>query len=91
MKRTITHYGEGGYDPAKPNGNVVATEEIELPFEEANAATIRDKIDQAITVLEAADANWDTLTVAQRLAAQRLAIRIVAKLARHVLGRLESA
>jgi|GEM_PF-2945854 len=27
---TLTTYGPGGYDPAKPNGNVVEVREIEM-------------------------------------------------------------
>lgn len=31
MKVTRTTYGEGGYDPSKPNNNVVEEEVIEVP------------------------------------------------------------
>lgn len=44
---------------------------------------------QAIALLEQADRNWDTLTNAQRTAAMRLAVRVSARVARLVLGKLD--
>jgi hypothetical protein len=31
MQTTVTTYGPGGYDPAKPNGNVIAVETYDAP------------------------------------------------------------
>jgi hypothetical protein len=55
-----------------------------------NVAALVSKADQAIANLESADANWATLTAAQKDAATRLAVRVTAKLARLALGRLDA-
>lgn len=56
----------------------------------ANAGTLQENIGAALASLEAADANWALLTPLQKDAAQRLAVRSAAKLARVVLGRFEA-
>ncbi len=55
-----------------------------------NEAKIREKVAAVLAQLEQADANWATLTVAQRTAAMQLAVRVSAKLARLALNRLEA-
>ena len=72
------------------NGNVLSTETIEIPLEEANAASIRAKIEAQIARAETADANWASLTAAQKDTALRQTMITVAKLARHLLNRYES-
>lgn len=56
-----------------------------------NAAAMAQTAIGAIAQLESADANWATLTPAQMAAAQRLAVRVTAKLARLTFGQLDSA
>lgn len=65
----------------------------ERPLQEAkqaNETSLRTKVLNAIGSLETADANWNTLTNAEKDAAVRLAVRGVAKLGRIVLNRTES-
>lgn len=57
----------------------------------ANQELIVGKITAALDQLELADANWATLTAAQKDAAQRFAVRVSAKLSRLVLGRLDAS
>jgi hypothetical protein len=47
------------------------------------------KIEGAIGTLEQADANWASLTAAQKDAAARLVVRATAKLGRFLLGRFD--
>ncbi len=58
--------------------------------EDARAFRLAGRVRAGIATLEQADDAWDTLTTAQRMAALRVAVRVVAKLARLVLGRVES-
>jgi hypothetical protein len=58
---------------------------------EANAETLREQADQAISTLEAAASGWSSLSASQKDGALKLSVRVVAKLARLVLGRLESS
>ena len=44
---TLTTYGPGGYDPAKPNGNVIAVETFDAPPEAPSTA------DERLAALEA--------------------------------------
>lgn len=72
------------------SGRSIRVEQVDVPDEVINADTLRDKADQAITLLENADANWASLTAAQKDAAMRLSVRVVAKLARMAVNRLEA-
>lgn len=56
-----------------------------------NADTLSDMINQAVTNLEQAWANWDTLTPAQKDQAVRLNLRVTAGLARLQLRKLDTA
>jgi hypothetical protein len=56
-----------------------------------NASAMRSAAIQAIQTLENADANWAGLSAAQKDAAQRLALRVTAKLVRLQFGRLEAS
>ena len=47
---TLTTYGLGGYDPAKPNGNVIAVEHFDAP---ADPTTIEDKVAAVIAAVAA--------------------------------------
>ena len=38
---TLTTYGPGGYDPAKPNGNVIGVEHFDAPAEPTPTAEER--------------------------------------------------
>jgi hypothetical protein len=55
-----------------------------------NEGTLRTRVDQAVTNLENAWTNWDTLTPAQKDAAQKLCVRVTAGLARLQLRKLDS-
>jgi hypothetical protein len=70
-------------------GNLIAVETIANDPREARRARLEKLAREAVDTLEQADANWDTLTAAQRTAAMRLAVRVVAKLARLYLNSLE--
>ena len=48
------------------------------------------RVGETIAELERADTDWGTLTAVQRTAAMRVAVRVVAKLARLALGRLDT-
>lgn len=59
-----------------------------------NATSLRTQADQVIATLENATrtkATWDGLTAAQRQEFTRIGLLAVAKIARLVLGRLDSA
>jgi hypothetical protein len=58
---------------------------------DANDRTVRDRLDTALANLEAANANWATLTAAQKDAATRSAVRASAGLIRLQLRRLDAA
>jgi hypothetical protein len=58
---------------------------------DANAATMLDRIGQAISNLETAAANWGTITAVQKDAALKLTVQVVARLARLILRRLDQA
>lgn len=73
------------------DGELVDATDVEVPVEVDNAERLRARAGEAIEALEDADARWSSLTAAERTAASRLAIRVVAKLARLILGRLEAA
>lgn len=58
---------------------------------EENDRLLRDRLEQALTNLETANANWATLTAAQKDAALRLGIRADAALIRLILRKLDTA
>lgn len=58
---------------------------------DTNAATMREKVDQALANLEAAATNWSSLTVGQKDAALKLTVQVVDRLARLTLQRLDVA
>lgn len=61
-------------------------QEVADPTVAANIDAIQTKALAALANLEAADTNWATLTVAQKDAAARLAVRVCAGLIRLDLG-----
>jgi len=51
---TLTTYGPGGYDPTKPNGNVIAVEVLDAPADPTpTPPTIEAKIDAVIAAVAA--------------------------------------
>jgi hypothetical protein len=51
---TLTTYGAGGYDPAKPNGNVIAVETFDAPADPTPAPpTIEAKVDAVMAAVAA--------------------------------------
>jgi hypothetical protein len=72
-----------------PNGRTV-TFTYKPGSEGYNREQIVAKIQAALALLETADTNWASLTAGQKDAAQRLAVRVAAKLARLTLGQLEA-
>lgn len=44
----VVVYGPGGYDPSKPNNNVIATTSITIPPDVANGRTLQQKARQAL-------------------------------------------
>jgi hypothetical protein len=51
---TVTTYGPGGYDPTKPNGNVIAVETCDAP-PQVDQPTADDKLAAASSALAAID------------------------------------
>lgn len=75
-------------------GNLVKSEQVEVPAEQVVADSLRQKAEQVIAVLEqrcGTKATWDGLDAAQRQETTRLGLLAVAKIARLVLGRLDAA
>lgn len=64
----------------------VATAQAAL---DVNDATLRDRVDQALTQLATAHTNWGTLTAAQKDAALKLNVRVTLALARLQLRKLD--
>lgn len=58
---------------------------------DGNAATMSDRAANAIGNLETAAQNWGTLTAAQKDQVLKLTVQVVARLARLVLRRLDTA
>jgi hypothetical protein len=51
---TLTTYGPGGYDPAKPNNNVIAVEVLDAPADPTpTPPTIEAKVDAVIAAVAA--------------------------------------
>lgn len=83
---------EGSYEYVIASLDPLACEpRVLIGSTEDNASKLEDKARQAIANLESADANWATLTAAQKDQALRLCVRVVAKLARLVVRQLDSA
>lgn len=72
-------------------GNRLETRTVTTSREEDNFDELMTRAHEAIATLEAAAANWDTLTAAQRNATNQLAVRVLARVCRLLLGRFESA
>jgi len=68
---TLTTYGPGGYDPAKPNGNAVSVANVDVP---AEPATADDKVRRLRAALADIDKPGKASNVAQ-IAAVLAAIR----------------
>lgn len=93
--------GYGGDQPITPelvtavSGETYVTPPPPTPTDAqrqaANAATLDDRISQAIQTLEQAAAGWATLTAAQKDAALKLAVAAVARLARLQVRQLDEA
>lgn len=49
MDRTVTVYGPGGYDPSKPNNNVVETFTVTTPVTQDNAEALWAKAQTALS------------------------------------------
>jgi hypothetical protein len=82
------------YEVTDAKGAVIGTDAEptgQAKVEADNASTMRSAAIQAIQTLENADANWAGLSAAQKDAAQRLALRVTAKLVRLQFGRLEAS
>lgn len=90
MSETVTVYGEGGYDPTKPDGNVTKREQITVPPETVVEDTVRQRLDQALTAMKA-HVERGTFTAQQRDAALLLVLRTCIGLGRLVLRRFDSA
>ena len=51
---TLTTYGLGGYDPSKPDGNIIAVEMLDAPADPTPAPpTIEDKVAAVIAAVAA--------------------------------------
>jgi hypothetical protein len=51
---TLTTYGAGGYDPTKPNNNVIAVEVLDAPADPTpTPPTIEAKVDAVIAAVAA--------------------------------------
>lgn len=81
------------YDDAQPLGErlVAVRTEWKPGSPGHNRELLLERARTAIATLEAADANWATLTPEQKDAALRLSMRVTAKLARLLVGRLDAA
>ncbi len=56
-----------------------------------NEGTLRSRVDQAVTTLETAWTNWDSLNATQKDNAAKLSLRVTAGLARLQLRKLDQA
>lgn len=63
----VVEYGPGGFDPSKPDGNVIAEEEVELPARVVNLEQLHGAARTALTSNRAFLANASP-TNAQTLA-----------------------
>lgn len=55
-KQTITTYGIGGYDPSKPNNNIIEQYEVEVPDPEPTETELLQAQIDALLILLAQDA-----------------------------------
>jgi hypothetical protein len=54
--QTITTYGLGGYDPTKPNNNIIEQYEVEVPDPEpTESELLQAQIDALLTLLAQAE------------------------------------
>jgi hypothetical protein len=83
----VTTYGPGGYDPAKPAKNVVEERDVEIPPQDANRSTLRDRAGQALAT-NAAYLALTNPTAAQNTAHLRAVTRECNALIRLLLERL---
>jgi hypothetical protein len=65
--RDIIEYGIGGFDPSKPNNNVISRKTEEVAPEETNADQVRSKL------IEGLQANRDFISLSNPTAAQTAA------------------
>lgn len=72
------------------DGNLLEEREVEVPTEEANERTLRDRADQAIAAMQT-HIDRGTFTNAQRDAALLLLLRVCVALVRLVLRRFDAA
>lgn len=84
-------YGPGGYDPTKPNNNVISTGTSTDPPEQVVEETARADADQALDGLRLIANSTGTLTGAQLSNAVRLLARVAIRLARLQLRKLDAA
>jgi hypothetical protein len=57
MIQTITTYGLGGYDPTKPNNNIIEQYEVEVPDPEpTESELLQAQIDALLTLLAQGEA-----------------------------------
>lgn len=89
MSITETEYGAGGFDPAKPNNNVLSTRTITLDPATANAGTLEAKAQTALTN-NATFLGLASPTNAQAVAQVQALTRQVNALIRLALGLLDS-
>jgi hypothetical protein len=55
--QTITTYGIGGYDPTKPNNNIIEQYEVEVPDPEpTESELLQAQIDALLTLLAQGEA-----------------------------------
>jgi len=55
--QTITTYGLGGYDPTKPNNNIIEQYEVEVPDPEpTESELLQAQIDALLTLLAQGEA-----------------------------------
>jgi hypothetical protein len=82
---------DDGYLVTGPGGQQFTLQEDD-PVAQARIQSLSDAgdaVQAAIANLELADANWATLTAAQKDAAMHLAVKATAKLARYTVRRLD--
>lgn len=80
MPRHVT-YGPGGFDPGKPNNNIVSDEHVPAPPDEDVRARIEGQLDSAVANLRAY-VNDQAPTNVATVATVKLLCRVVLNLAR---------
>lgn len=82
-----TVYGQGGYDPQAPDGNVVERAEVALPAEIVNERLVLERLRNDFGTIRDDDA-WRALTAGQKVETLR---RAYLRLARAVLHAYQEA